>query len=169
MRARFPERGVRARFLERGVRARFPERGVRARFPERGVRARFPERGLVAAIHVGIALVLLTPLVWSAQTMFPFAVGKAVYSRTAIAALLVVWAVLAAWRPAYRPPRSALLLLLGAGLLAGALSAALGVGPARSVWSDYVRMEGLAGQVHWVAFAVVAASTVRGADAGGGS
>ena len=129
------------------------------------MRLRFPERPLVAAVHLGIGLLLLTPLVWSTQTMFPFAVGKAVYSRTAIAALVVVWAVLAAWRPAYRPPRSALLLLLGAGLLAGALSAAFGVAPARSVWSDYVRMEGLAGQVHWAAFAVVAASTVRGADA----
>ena len=123
--------------------------------------ARFPERGLVVAIHAGIALLLLTPLVWSAGTMFPYAVGKAVYSRTVIEGLVVLWAVLAAWRPAYRPPRSTLLVLLGAGFLVAALSGALGVSPVRSVWSDYVRMGGLVAHLHWIAFAAVAASTVR--------
>ena len=43
------------------------------------------ERALLVAVHAGLALVLLTPLVWAPEAYHPFAVGKAVYARSLIA------------------------------------------------------------------------------------
>ena len=79
-----------------------------------------PERGLVLAIHTGLALVLLTPLVFLPDIAHPFAVGKALYSRSLIAVVLALWAVLAAARPAWWPRSSVLILLVAASLAVGA-------------------------------------------------
>ena len=96
-----------------------------------------PERLLLPPIRLGIALVLLTPLVTAPWTLYPFAVGKALWARVLIAVVFALWAVLALWRPRWRPPPSALLALLGAGLAAAVLSAWLGVSPQQSFWSTY--------------------------------
>ena len=66
-----------------------PEVSARRRRPG------FPERGLAFAVHAGLALVLLTPLVVTPWTLFPQTVGKALYARGLIAAAFVLWAVLA--------------------------------------------------------------------------
>ena len=119
------------------------------------------ERALLASVRVGLALVLLTPLVWAPETWYPFAVGKAVYARSTIAVTFALWAVLALMHPRWRPPPGALLLALGASLAVAALSAALGVSLQRSLWSTYTRMEGLVDLAHWYAFALVLAATLR--------
>ena len=119
------------------------------------------ERGLAAALYAGIALVLLTPLVWAPDAFHPFSVGKAVYARSLIAALFALWAVLATWRPCWRPPPTVILGAFLAGLAVSALSAGFGVSPQRSLWSTYTRMEGLVDSAHWAAFAVVLMATVR--------
>ena len=120
-----------------------------------------PERLLLPPIRLGIALVLLTPLVTAPWTLYPFSVGKALWARVLIAVLFALWAVLALVRPRWRPPRSALLALLGAGLAASVLSAWLGVSPEQSFWSTYERMQGIVNAAHWAAFAVVVASVAR--------
>ncbi len=56
-------------------------------------------------------------------TVFPFIVGKALWSR----ALIEI---------AFAPPRSWLLVLPGAGLGVSLLAAWLGVSPQRSLWSN---------------------------------
>ena len=120
------------------------------------------ERALVRAIRAGAALVLLTPLIVTPATVYPFVVGKALYSRAAIEVVVGLYAVLAALRPAYAPPRrSRLLLALAAGLAAALAAAVLGVSPRRSLWSDYESMQGVVDAAHWFAFTVVIAATFR--------
>ena len=124
-----------------------------------------PERLLLPPIRIGIALVLLVPLVTAPWTLYQFTVGKAVYARVLIAVLFALWAVLALMRPGWRPPRSALLWLLAAGLAVSVLSAVFGVSPEHSFWSTYTRMQGIVNAAHWAAFALVVASVARpGAD-----
>ena len=122
---------------------------------------RDPERLLLPPVHASLALVLLTPLVWAPGTLYPVPVGKAVWARTLIAAAFALWAVLALLRPHWRPPRSALLALLGAGLAVAVVSAAFGVSPQHSFWSTYTRMQGIVNAAHWAAFALVLASVMR--------
>ena len=122
---------------------------------------RDPEPILLGGVRAGISLVLLTPLVTAPWTLYPFSVGKALYARVLIAAVFGLWAVLALARPRWRPPRSALLAVLAAGLAAAALSAWFGVSPQHSWWSNYERMLGVVDAAHWAAFALVVASVAR--------
>ena len=119
------------------------------------------ERALSGAVHACLALVLLTPLVWAPDTFHPFSVGKAAWSRSAIAVAFALWVPLALAHPRWRPPPSALLAALAIWLAVAALSAALGVSPQRSLWSTYTRMEGLVDAAHWAAFALVLAAMLR--------
>lgn len=137
---------------------------------------------LLWAVRVCLALLLLTPFVITTATYFPFVVGKAVYSRTVIALLLCLWTALVVLRglggrqgvgeanapggtrpakPSFGPPRSMLLVLLAAGLVAHAVATFFGVSPTRSVWSTYERMQGLVDSAHWFAFFLVAVSVLR--------
>ena len=119
------------------------------------------EKAAVYGIWTGIVLILLTPFVVTPDTIFPFVVGKAVYSRSLIECVFGVWAILALFRPAYRPPRSRLLLLLALSVGVSVLAACFGVSPQRSFWSTYERMQGVVDLIHWFAFAVVLASVLR--------
>ena len=119
------------------------------------------ENATVYGIWTGIILILLTPFVVTPDTIFPFVVGKAVYSRSLIECVFGIWAILALFRPAYRPPRSWLLLLLAVNVGVSILAACFGVSPQRSFWSTYERMQGVVDLIHWFAFAVVLASVLR--------
>ena len=125
------------------------------------VRLRLPEKALRLGVLAGFALLLLTPFVVTPGTIFPFVVGKALWSRTIIEVVFALWVVLALARPAYRPPRSWLLLLLAAGAAVALLAACFGVSVQRSLWSSYQRMQGVLDGAHWLALAVVLASVLR--------
>ena len=112
-------------------------------------------------VWMGVVLILLTPFIVSPQTIFPFVVGKALYSRSLIEIVSVCWALLALLRPSCRPPRSRLLVLLAVVLGTALLSACLGVSVQRSLWSTYERMLGVVDLAHWFAFAVVLVSMIR--------
>lgn len=118
-------------------------------------------RVLPLGIRVGVVLLLLTPFIVTEHTVYPFVVGKALYSRALVEFVFGLWVVLAALNPAYRPPRSWLLILLAAGLAWAAVAAALGVSIQRSLWSSYERMAGLVDAGHWFALLVVVASVLR--------
>ena len=77
---------------------------------------RVHEKALRVGVLGGIALLLLTPVVVTPGTIFPFVVGKAIWSRSIIEVVFALWAMLALANPSFRPPRSWLLLLVGAGL-----------------------------------------------------
>lgn len=118
------------------------------------------ERVLRTALFGAIGLLLLTPFVVDTGTVFPFVVGKALWSRSLIEIAFALWAVLALTRPGYRPPRAWILVLLAAGLGVSLLSAWFGVSLQYSLWTSYERMLGVVDQAHWVALAVVLASVV---------
>ena len=110
---------------------------------------------LLLVIKAGAFLVILTPLVVTGSTLFPYVVGKAVYVRVLIEVMFACWVLLAVWNPEYRPPRSWILWLFGAYLCVSLLAAVAGVSFQRSFWGDYRRMGGVFDLAHWVAFAVV--------------
>ena len=118
--------------------------------------------GLDLPVRAGLALVLLAPLAVLPDILFPFAVGKALYTRSLIAVAAALWAVLAAARPAGRGPRfSVLIALLAAWWAAGVATAPFGASLERSLWSTYPRMQGLVDSAHWVALAVVLVAMLR--------
>ena len=119
------------------------------------------ERMLLWAVWLCMFLVLLTPLVVSVETLFPFVVGKALYARSLIALAFALWLLLALMSPVYRPPRSLLLVLLALGLGVALLAACFGVSAQRSLWSNYERMQGVVEMAHWFAFALVLCSLLR--------
>ena len=122
-------------------------------------------RLLAGAIRLLLALALLTPLVVTADpwpaTVFPFVVGKALWSRTLIEVALGLWVILLLAAPACRPPKSWLLALLGLYAAAALLAALLGVGATRSLWSTFERMDGWIGLAHWAVFALLLAAMFR--------
>ena len=124
--------------------------------------ARALESGLVAASKGGLLLLTVTPLVVTPSTYFPFVVGKAVFTRSIIEVLVALWSLLALIAPTYRPRRSLVLVLLGAGLVWSVVSALMGASPQRSFWSNYERMQGVFDAAHWVALAMVVACLLRG-------
>ena len=119
------------------------------------------ETWLRFGVLAGIGLLLLTPFVVSLGTIFPFVVGKAVWSRSVIEVVFALWAVLALATPAYRPPRSWVLAALAAGLAVSLLAAFYGASFQRSLWSSYERMQGVVDGAHWMALAVVLVSVLR--------
>ena len=126
------------------------------------------ERALLLSVKTVAALVLLTPLLVmtrplpeSMHTFFPFIVGKALYARTLIEIALGLWLVLSLRYPAYRMPRSRLLLVYGVYIAVTLLAALAGVSTQRSLWSTYERMIGFVDLAHWLAYAVVLASVFR--------
>ena len=119
------------------------------------------ETAALWAIRFGIVLLLLTPLVVTTETAYPFVVGKAVFSRTVIEVVFALWAVLALANPDYRAPRSWLLTWLGIGFACSVVATVFGVSVERSLWSNFERMQGVIDAAHWLALAVALAGTFR--------
>ena len=119
------------------------------------------ETALLWSIRGGIVAVLCTPLVVTTSTVYPFVVGKALYSRAIIEVVVGLWALLLLTKPQFRPPRSWLLALLAAGLAWSLVASLFGVSFQRSMWSDYQRMAGWIDALHWFAFIVVVVSVFR--------
>ena len=105
------------------------------------------ESGLRLALFGVFGLLLVTPFVISTGTVYPFVVGKALWSRALIEIAFALWAVLALTRPGYGPPRSWELVLLGVGLGVSLLSAWSGV--------SVERMQGVVDQAHWCVLGLV--------------
>ena len=107
-------------------------------------------------------MLLLTPLVVTLDTAYPFTVGKAVYARTLVAITAVLWVPLALANMRFRPPGSWLLLLWFAAFVIALMAAAAGINFERSLWSTYDRVHGLVDSGHWLVFALVVVSIVQG-------
>ena len=123
-----------------------------------------PLQALRWGVIAGVALLLLTVFVVTPGTLFPFVVGKALWSRSIIEIVFVLWVMLALAKPSYRPPRSWVLVALAAGLGVSLLATGFGVSAQRSLWSTYERMQGVVDLAHWFALAVVLASMFRAAS-----
>jgi hypothetical protein len=116
---------------------------------------------LTAGIHLLVALLLLTPLVISPGAFAHFVVSKAIYARTLIEGLVVLWMFLLIKGSRFRPPGSWVLLAFALYALAFLLAAAWGINPTHSIWSSYDRMTGVWDLTHWLLVALVLVSVVR--------
>ena len=123
------------------------------------------EKPLANAVRVALTLVLAAPLIVMADplpsTIFPYVVGKAVYTRLLIELAFALWLVLLLWYPSYRLPRSRLLWILAIYVAVVFLASLTGVSLQRSLWSTYERMQGWIGLLHYAAFTVMLASVFR--------
>ena len=123
-----------------------------------------PDRLLLWAVRTGILLVLLTPLIVTKDTLFPFVVGKAIFARSVIEVTFALWIVLIIYYRQHRPPRWWVLAALGVWLVVSLIAGFAGVSPVRSLWSTYERMQGIVDLAHWIAFVMVAGSVFRSAQ-----
>ena len=123
------------------------------------------EKPLANAVRVALALVLAAPLIVMADplpsTIFPYVVGKAVYTRLLIELAFALWLALILRYPAYRLPRSRLLWVIAIYVAVVLLASLMGVSLQRSLWSTYERMQGWVGLLHYAAFTVMLASVFR--------
>ena len=119
------------------------------------------DRVLLIVARTVVLLVLVTPLVVTRDTFFPFVVGKALYSRVLIEIALAVWIVLAVRNASYRPVLSRLMIAFAVYLVVSLIASFAGVSLQRSIWSTYERMHGIVDLAHWLAFALVLTSVFR--------
>ena len=121
-------------------------------------------QSLLIVVFAAVGLTFLTPLVVTFSSIFPFIVGKAVYSHILIEVAFGAWILLAWKRPEYRLPGSRIIQAFALYLAVALLAGLFGVSFLRSLWSTYERMQGIVDLAHWLAFAVVLVSTLRTAD-----
>ena len=123
------------------------------------------EKTLVTTIRVALALALAVPFVVMAgalpDTLYPHTLGKALYFRLLVELAFAAWLYLIIRYPAYRLPRSWLLVALVAYLLVTLVASFTGVSLSRSIWSTYERMQGWVSLAHYTAFALMLASVLR--------
>lgn len=121
------------------------------------------ESRLATTIRIILALVMVAPLIVMADplpnTLFPFVVGKALWTRSLIEVALGLWIILLLRDPSRRLPRSWTVSVLGIYVSIALLSTLFSVSPTRSLWSTYERMQGWVDLVHWFVFVVVLVST----------
>lgn len=116
---------------------------------------------LLWTVRVGILLVLVSPLIVTTSTLFPFVVGKAIFARAVIEITLAFWLILVFFYPRHRPSRSWILITLSVWLLVSLIASFTGVSSVRSLWSNFERMQGVIDQAHWLAFILIASSVFR--------
>ena len=95
------------------------------------------------------------------HAVFPYVVGKALWSRTLIEIAFGLWVILLLRDSSYRLPRSWTLAALGVYIIIALLATVFSVSPTRSLWSTYERMQGWVDLAHWATFVVVLVSTHR--------
>ena len=117
---------------------------------------------LAKGIRIGLIVLLSMPLIVTEnQTIFPHAVGKAIFARSLIELLAAAWVILIVVDPAYRPKRSWVLLAFGGYVVVSLLAAAFGVSFTKSFWSEYGRMMGVWDLFHWFLLVVIASTVLR--------
>ena len=123
------------------------------------------ETRLATAIRIVLALVMVAPLIVMTDplphTLFPYVVGKALWSRTLIEIAFGLWVILLLRDSSYRLPKSWTLAVLGIYVLVALLATVFSVSITRSLWSTYERMQGWIDLAHWATFVVVLVSTHR--------
>lgn len=119
------------------------------------------ERICLRVLQFGLPIAFLTPLVYISETTFPFVVGKVWSFRLVVDLLLPFFAVLLAVSPRRRPRRAPLVVAVGAYMAVLLLSAAFGVDPWRSLWSNHERMTGVVAMLHYAAFFLMCATAYR--------
>ena len=109
----------------------------------------------------GIILALFLPLFVPQNLFFPFITGKNFLFRAGIEILFALWVFLMARDKKWIPQKSLILFFVVLTALVLALSTIFGADPSRSFWSNYERMEGLAGHLHLLAYFLILISVFK--------
>ena len=135
------------------------------------------EAALLRAVKVVLALVVLTPLVVTSRllpadvlpdvdwllpdTVFPFVVGKALFTYLLTEVAFGLWVLVCLRNPEYTVPRSWLLAAFAVYSVVTLAAALFGVSSQRSLWSTYERMQGFVAVVHWLVYSWLLVSVYR--------
>ncbi len=103
----------------------------------------------------------VVPLYVSNSLFFPFISGKNFAFRILAEIAFAAWLILAFRNPEYRPRRSALLWSVLFFVTTLGVSALLAESPYKSFWSNFERMEGLIGMIHFALYFFVAGAVFR--------
>ncbi|NQV93125.1 O-antigen ligase family protein [Candidatus Kaiserbacteria bacterium] len=109
----------------------------------------------------GILLVPFIPLIVLTFLFFPFITGKNFAFRILIELLFGGWVILALYNKAYRPRFSWLLGSIVAFVGVIAVADIFGENPAKSIWSNFERMDGLVTLVHLLLYFLVATTVLN--------
>lgn len=119
-------------------------------------------RLLVVLTQVGVYGGLLMPLVFHpGLTIFPYVFFKMLVFQALIAITLPAWIALAWIDPRYRPTRSWVLVAVLAHFAALGVATLLAADPHRAFWGNQERMAGFYNLAHFLAWFLMATSTVR--------
>src|SRR3989344_9346292 len=88
--------------------------------------------------------------------LFPFITGKIFLFRIIVEIIFGAWLLLVLFDKKYLPKASFLLWALLIFLASIAVADMLSVNPAKSIWSNYERMEGLVTHIHLFLYFIVA-------------
>jgi O-antigen ligase/tetratricopeptide (TPR) repeat protein len=91
---------------------------------------------------------------------FPFITGKNFYFRIIVEVIFALWILLAYANAAYRPKFSWIMAATAFFVAVVFVADVTGVNPARSLWSNYERMEGFVALIHIFAYFVVVGSVL---------
>lgn len=119
------------------------------------------DQHLLWLIVIFVSLILITPLIISTNTLFPFVVGKAIFARSIIEIIFALWLILIIHYPQHRPSKSWVIVSLSIGLSISVITSFTGASLTRSMWSTFERMNGVIDQAHWLAFVLVTSSVYR--------
>lgn len=94
---------------------------------------------------------------------FPFISGKNIIFRVLVEIALAGWAILALYDPSYRIniKKSPIIIAYGLFILVLLIADLFGVDPSKSMWSNFERMEGFVGHVHFFAYFFVLTVMIR--------
>ncbi len=107
------------------------------------------------------AVVILVPLFFLKEGIYPFLFDKAMFFQTIVEVLFALWLVLAIIDSRYRPKKTPLTLSLAGFAAALVLTAFLGIDPWRSFFSTYERAFGVFGLLHMAALTLVISSMYK--------
>ena len=118
------------------------------------------ENFLRGAILTGIFAIPFLAFVVSTSLFFPFITGKNFGFRIIVEILFALWVLLAYANEAYRPKFSWIMVTAASFVGIVFLADVFGVNPARSLWSNFERMEGFVSLIHVFAYFVVVGSVL---------
>lgn len=118
------------------------------------------ENFLRGAILTGIFAVPFLAFFVANSLFFPFITGKNFGFRIIVEIIFALWLLLAYTNASYRPRSSWLMATATSFITAIFLADIFGANPARSLWSNYERMEGFVSLIHVFAYFVVAGSVL---------
>lgn len=114
---------------------------------------------VLKVILIGVAVV--TPFIVMKDLFFPFITGKNFFFRVLVEIGFVLWLILAIGDKSYRPKRSPILYLFSGFVFLMFIANIFGENPARSLWSNFERMEGFIGLIHLFIYFLILSSVFK--------